>query len=161
MDYVHPVFVTLCDVPNTFKDRFVRGCVKLAAISKGDSSYLVEVDERKKPIRRNWFAEMRKTCSDIPLGRRLCSVVNDDLYNCPDAAHFRDIHGATAHDLSQTLVSGLTQSCSPASGVVMQTYAEPFSLYRELEAADRQRLRMQNAYMLFGEFADSLHETMG
>lgn len=36
MDYVHPVFIVLCDTPNAFKDQLVRGCVRLAAISKGD-----------------------------------------------------------------------------------------------------------------------------
>ena len=35
MDYVHPVFVTACDLPNVFKDRLVRGCVKLATIAEG------------------------------------------------------------------------------------------------------------------------------
>ena len=39
MDYVHPVFVTACDLPNVFKDRLVRGCVKLATIAEGDYSY--------------------------------------------------------------------------------------------------------------------------
>lgn len=38
MDYVHPVFVTARDLPNVFKDRLVRGCVKLATIAKGDYS---------------------------------------------------------------------------------------------------------------------------
>lgn len=42
MDYVQPVFMVLCDTPNTFKDQLVRGCVKLRAISKGDNSYLIE-----------------------------------------------------------------------------------------------------------------------
>lgn len=40
MDYVHPVFATACDLPNVFKDRLVRGCVKLATIAEGDYSYL-------------------------------------------------------------------------------------------------------------------------
>lgn len=39
MDYVHPVFATACDLPNVFKDRLVRGCVKLATIAEGDYSY--------------------------------------------------------------------------------------------------------------------------
>lgn len=38
----------------------------------------------------------------------------------------------------------------------MQAYVEPFNLDRELEIADRQRLRMQNAYTLFCEYADYL-----
>lgn len=159
MDYIHPVFMVLCDTPNTFKDQLVRGCVKLAAISKGDNSYLIEEDE-KGPIRRNWFAEMRSVCSDSPLGKRLCAIVGDDLYACADAAHFRKIHGAGVHDLSQTLVSGLVKNYSPADGIMMQAYVEPFNLDRELEIADRQRLRMQNAYTLFCEYADYLESEL-
>ncbi len=40
MDYVHPTFTVLCDLPNVFKDRLARGCVKLASVSKGDCSCL-------------------------------------------------------------------------------------------------------------------------
>lgn len=155
MDYVHPVFMVLCDTPNTFKDQLVRGCVKLADISRGDNSYLVEEGE-KGPIRRNWFAEMKSVCVGSSLGERLLEIVDDDLYGCTDAAHFRKIHGAGVHDLSQTLVSGLVQSYSPADGVTLQTYVKPFDLGRELEIADRQRMRMQNAYTLFCEYADYL-----
>lgn len=36
MDYAHPVFVTACDLPNVFKGKLVRGCVKLATIAEGD-----------------------------------------------------------------------------------------------------------------------------
>lgn len=39
MDYVRPVFVTAYDLPNVFKNRLVRGCVKLATIAGGDYSY--------------------------------------------------------------------------------------------------------------------------
>lgn len=42
MDYVNPVFVAACDLPNVFKDQLVRGCVKLATSAKGDFSYLRE-----------------------------------------------------------------------------------------------------------------------
>ena len=39
MDYVRPVSVTARDLPNVFKNRLVRGCVKLATIAEGDYSY--------------------------------------------------------------------------------------------------------------------------
>lgn len=38
MDYVHPVFVTACDLPSMFKDRLVRGRTKLATIAGDDYS---------------------------------------------------------------------------------------------------------------------------
>lgn len=62
MDYVHPVFVAACDLPNVFKDQLVRGCVKLASSAKGDFSYLREG-------RRGWFRAMPSACSDTPLGK--------------------------------------------------------------------------------------------
>ena len=61
MDYVHPVFVAACNLPNVFKDQLVRGCVKLTTTEKGDYSYLRE-------DRRNWFHSMARACSDTPLG---------------------------------------------------------------------------------------------
>lgn len=97
MDYVHPVFVTACDLPNVFKDRLVRGCVKLATIAEGDYSYL-------RKSRCNWFNAMSTACTNSPLGKQLCDIVDKDLYRSADATHFRDLHGSGMHDLSQTLV---------------------------------------------------------
>jgi hypothetical protein len=158
MDYVHPVFVVLCDTPNAFKDRLVRGCVKLTAISKGDSSFLVEKDVNGKTIRRDWFKDMGSICSESSLGKQLCAIVTDELYKCQDATHFRQIHGAGVHDLSPTLVSGVSLCSSPGDGAAYQCYREPFDLGKELEIADRQRLRMQKAYSLFCEYADWLQD---
>ena len=154
MDYVHPVFVVACDLPITFKDQFARGCAKIAAISKGNDSYLRDIDGKR---RLNWFKEMRSVCSDTSLEKRLIEIVNDDLYGCPDAVHFRNIHGAGTHDLSRSLVSGVRHACSPAKGVVLHTYSELFNLDGEIEIMDRHRLRMQGAYRVFGEYADELY----
>lgn len=153
MDYVHPVFVAACDLPNVFKDQLVRGCVKLATSAKGDYSYLRE-------DRRDWFRAMLRSCSDTPLGKKLCNVIEVDLYSCADATHFRKLHGAGMHDISQTLVSGLNQTISPFEGVTFQTYTKPFDLSEEIEVLDRQRLKMQNAYLLFGEYGDALLESL-
>lgn len=153
MDYVHPVFVAACDLPNVFKDQLVRGCVKLASSAKGDFSYLREG-------RRGWFRAMPSACSDTPLGEKLCKVIEVDLYSGADAAHFRKLHGAGMHDISQNLVSGLNQTISPFEGAAIQTYTKPFDLGEEIKALDRQRLRIQNAYQLFGEYGDALYERM-
>lgn len=151
MDYVHPVFMAACDLPNVFKDQLVRGCVKLATVAKGDYSYLSDG-------RRDWFGAMSKVCGGATLGRRLCDVVDDDLYKGADAMHFRDLHGSGMHDLSQSLVSGLEQTVSAANCITMQTYVKPFDLGKELEVLDRQRRRIQKAYLLFGKYGDALHE---
>lgn len=59
MDYVHPVFVTACDLPSAFKDQLVRGCIKLATIAEGDHSYL-------RKSRCSWFNAMPTTCASSP-----------------------------------------------------------------------------------------------
>lgn len=151
MDYVHPVFTTACDLPNVFKDRLVRGCVKLATVAKGDYSYLREG-------RHDWYGAMPKVCAGIPLGKKLCDIVDGDLYKCADAAHFRELHGSGMHDLSQSLVSGLNQTVSLFDCITMSTHTEAFDLGKELEILDRQRRRIQKAYLLFGEYGDALYE---
>lgn len=135
MDYVHPVFMVACDLPNVFKDRLVRGCVKLSTVAKGDYSYLQE-------RRRDWYDAFRKKCVDVPLGMKVCDVVDDDLYKDADATHFRELHGSSMHDLSQSLVSGLEQTVSVDNCITMQTYIGAFDLNKELEALDRQRRRI-------------------
>lgn len=151
MDYVHPVLVTACDLPNVFKDRLVRGCVKLATISEGNYSYL-------RKGRYNWFNAMSTVCTDSPLAKQLCDVVDKDLYRSADATHFRKLHGSGMHDLSQTLVAESSQIVSSANGLTMQMIIDAFDLDKELEILDRQRLKIQNAYLLFGEYGDALYE---
>lgn len=153
MDYVHPVFVTACDLPNVFKDRLVRGCVKLATIAEGDYSYLKESKSRC-----NWFNAMPTVCTNSPLGKQLCDIVDKDLYRSADATHFRDLHGSGMHDLSQTLVAGSSQIVSSAGGLTMQMIIDAFDLDKELEILDRQRLKIQDAYLLFGKYGDALYE---
>lgn len=154
MDYAYPTFTALCDIPNTFKDQLVRACVKLSALARGDGFYNA-VEE--KGSRVNWFSEMSKLRSESCICGQLCDVVENDLFRNPDARHFRDIHGARVHDLSPSLVSGLAQSCVFGDGVTSLTWSGPFCLASELEIIDRHRLRMQHAYQLFGELADSLY----
>ena len=151
MDYVHPVFVTAYDLPNVFKDRLVRGCVKLATIAEGDYSYL-----RKN--RCNWFNAMSTECTGSPLGKQLCDIVDKDLYRSADATHFRELHGSGMHDLSQTLVAESSQIASSANGLTMQIIIEAFDLDKELEILDRQRLKIQDVYLLFGKYGDALYE---
>lgn len=151
MDYVHPVFMAACDLPNVFKDQLVRGCVKLATVAKDDYSYLQE-------RRRGWYGAFRNECVDVPLGRKMRDAVDGDLYKDPDATHFRELHGSGMHDLSKSLVSGLEQTVSVDNCITMQTYIEAFDLDKELEALDRQRRRIQKAYLLFGEYGDALYE---
>lgn len=130
MDYVHPVFVTACDLPNVFKDRLVRGRVKLATIAEGDYSYL-------RKSRCNWFNAMSTACTNSPLGKQLCDIVDKDLYRSADATHFRDLHGSGMHDLSQTLVAESSQIASSANGLIMQMIIDAFDLDKELEVLDR------------------------
>lgn len=151
MDYVHPVFVTVRDLPNVFKDRLVRGCVKLATIAEGDYSYL-------RKSRCNWFNAMSTACASSPLGKQLCSIVDKDSYKGADATHFRELRGSGMHDLSQTLVAGSSQIASSVNGLTMQVITEAFDLDKELEILDRQRLRIQDAYPLFGKYGDALYE---
>lgn len=153
MDYVHPTFTVLCDLPNVFKDRLARGCVKLASVSKGDRSYLNE-------HRRNWFQEMEKVCLDTDIGCRMWEVVNGDLYKENDAKHFLDIHGAGMHDLLPTLVSGTGIVLSPVDGVILQAYSPSFDLGKELKIVDRHRRRIQTAYMLFGQYGNALYDEL-
>ena len=147
----HPVFMVACDLPNVFKDQLVRGCVKLATVAKGDYSYLREG-------RRGWYGTFRKVCVDVPLGRKIRDVIDGDLYKDADATHFRDLHGSSMHDLSQSLVSGLEQTVSVGNYIMMQTYIGAFDLDKELEALDRQRRRIQKAYQLFGDYGDAMYE---
>lgn len=149
MDYVHPIFLVTCDLPNVFKDQLVRGCVKLASVSTGDYSYLCDT-------RFNWFKEMKAFCAYNPFGLQLIQIVDDDLYHGDDATHFRDIHGNCMHDLSQTLVAGSTQTVSPHGGLFLKTHSKSFNLENELEIIDRHRRRIQRAYLLFGDYAESL-----
>lgn len=149
MDYVYPIFLVTCDLPNVFKDQLVRGCVKLASVSTGDYSYLSDT-------RFKWFKEMKASCTNNPFGLQLIQIVDDDLYHGDDATHFRDIHGNCMHDISQTLVAGSTQTVSPYAGLFLKTYSKSFNLENELEIINRHRRRIQRAYLLFGDYADSL-----
>ena len=88
----------------------------------------------------------------------MCDIVAGDLFEGADAAHFRELHGSGMHDLSQSLVNGLEQTVSAVNYITMQTYIKPFDLGKELEALDRQRHRIQKAYLLFGDYGDALHE---
>ena len=74
-----------------FKDRLVRGCVKLATIAEGDYSYL-------RKSRCNWFDAMSTVCTNSPLGKQLRDIVDKDLYKDADAAHFRKLHGSGIHE---------------------------------------------------------------
>lgn len=156
MDYVYPVFRFLADIPNVFKDQLVRACVKLAAVSKGDYS-LVNIDAVKDGAPRcDWYKELQKNCSDTSLGNQLITIINEDLFKHPDAKHFREFHGNTAHDLTPTLVSGVNQSYSVGDAVSIQSHTAPIELLNELTIIDRHRLRIQNAYVLFGDYATAL-----
>lgn len=156
MDYVYPVFRFLADIPNVFKDQLIRACVKLATISKGDYS-LVDIDTAKNEAPRcDWFKELQRSCSDSTLGNQLITIINGDLFNHPDAKHFREFHGHAVHDLTPTLVSGVNQSYSAGAAVSIQTHTAPINLPNELDVIDRHRLRIQNAYVLFGNYATAL-----
>lgn len=156
MDYIYPVFRFLSDIPNVFKDQLVRARVKLATISKGDYS-LVHINAAKDGASRcNWFTKLQKSCSDTALGNQLIAIINDDLFEHPDAKHFRELHGYSAHDLTPTLVSGVNQSYSVGDGISIQAYTPPVDLPKELVIIDRHRLRIQNAYVLFGNYATEL-----
>lgn len=156
MDYVYPVFRFLSDIPNVFKDQLVRACVKLTTISKGDYSF-VHIDTTKDEAPRyNWFKELQKSCSDTDLGNQLLAIIDEDLFKHPDAKHFRDLHGHSAHDLTPTLVSGVNQGYSVGDAVSVQAYTPPVDLPNELAIIDRHRLRIQNAYALFGNYATEL-----
>lgn len=156
MDYIYPVFRFLSDIPNVFKDQLVRACVKLATISKGDYS-LVHINTAKDGAPRcDWFKELQKSRSDTALGNQLIAIINEDLFRHPDAEHFRELHGNSAHDLTPTLVSGINQSYSAGDAVSIQTYTPPVDLPNELAIIDRHRLRIQNAYVLFGDYATEL-----
>lgn len=156
MDYIYPVFRFLSDIPNVFKDQLVRACVKLATISKGDYS-LVQINTAKDGAPRcDWFKKLQKSCSDTALGNQLIGIINEDLFEHPDAKHFRELHGHSAHDLTPTLVSGVNQGYSVGDAVSVQAYTPPVDLPNELAIIDRHRLRIQNAYALFGNYATEL-----
>ena len=156
MDYIYPVFRFLSDIPNVFKDQLVRACVKLATISKGDYSFVHINTGKDDALRYNWFKELQKSCSDTALGNQLIGIINEDLFEHPDAKHFRELHGYSAHDLTPTLVSGVNQSYSTGDAVSVQAYTPPVDLSNELAIIDRHRLRIQNAYALFGNYATEL-----
>lgn len=156
MDYVYPVFRFLSDIPNVFKDQLVRACVKLATISKGDYSFVHINTAKEVAPRCDWFKGLQKNCSDTALGNQLIAIINEDLYKHPDAKHFRDLHGNSAHDLTPTLVSGVSQSYSIGAAVSIQAHDVPVDLQNELTIIDRHRLRIQNAYAVFGNYATEL-----
>lgn len=156
MDYIYPVYRFLSDIPNVFKDQLVRACVKLATISKGDYS-LVHINTAKdRAPRCDWFKKLQNTCSDTALGNQLIAIINEDLFEHPDANHFRELHGHSTHDLTPTLVSGVNQGYSVGDAVSVQAYTPPIDLPNELAIIDRHRLRIQNAYVLFGNYATEL-----
>ena len=160
MDYVYPVFIMACNIPNTFKDQLVRGCTKIALLAKSNESCIAETGTGKRRNRRAWHDQMKEACSGTPLGERLCDIVANDLYSSDDAAHFRQIHGLVNHDVSQNLVSGLMEMCSMGNGLTVQMYKEPFNLGEELERIDRHRYKLQDAYVLFGKYCDALYKEM-
>jgi len=131
----------------------VRGCVRLATIAEGDYSYL-------RKSRCNWFSVMPAVCAGSSLGKQLCGIVNKELYKGADATHFRELHGSGMHDLSQTLVTESSQIASSANGLTMQIIIEAFDLDKELEILDRQRLKIKDAYLLFGKYGDALYEDL-
>ena len=88
----------------------------------------------------------------------MCDIVDKDLYRSADATHFRELHGSGMHDLSQTLVTESSQIVSSANGLTMQMIIDAFDLDKELEVLDRQRLKIQDAYLLFGKYGDALYE---
>ena len=69
-----------------------------------------------------------------------------------------ELHGSGMHDLSQTLVVGSSQIASSANGLTIQIIIKAFDLDKELEILERQRLRIQDAYLLFGKYGGALYE---
>lgn len=100
----------------------------------------------------------RRHVPALPLGKQLRDIVDKDLYKDADATHFRKLHGSGMHDLPQTLVAGSSQIASSANGLTMQIIIKAFDLDKELEILDRQRLRIQDAYLLFGKYGGALYE---
>lgn len=100
----------------------------------------------------------RRHVPALPLGKQLRDIVDKDLYKDADATHFRKLHGSGMHDLSQTLVVGSSQIAPSANGLTMQITIKAFDLDKELEILDRQRLRIQDAYLLFEKYGGALYE---
>lgn len=125
--------------------------------SSSARALIVQINTAKNGVPRyNWFKKLQNSCSDTSLGNQLIAIINEDLFEHPDAKHFRELLGYSAHDLTPTLVSGVNQSYSVGDAVSVQAYTPPVDLPNELAIIDRHRLRIQNAYALFGNYATEL-----
>ena len=155
IDYVQPVFGAVCDIPNAFKDQLVRAVVKLEHVAKGDDTFIA-IDVEDGSRRPNWYGELKKGCSGN-LAAEIRDVISNDLFERPDAKHFRIMHGSTVHDSSVNLVDGKASDIAIDSGVVIRTYQAPLDLKQELEVIDRQRKVIQSAYELFDAYTRELY----
>ena len=159
MDYVSPVLEAANDIPNRFRDQLIRGGVKLTGILMGEYKYIrLEKDGRTK--RPYWFKEYEKIRPKRDASDALFNIIEQDSYNSSDAKFFREKHGITSHDSSPNLVENRVSVCEIDSGLQLLYVKKSLNLEAELEAIDRYRRKMQEAYVVFNEYAEESYETL-
>ena len=125
----------------------------------GEYKYIrLEKDGRTK--RPYWFKEYEKIRPKRDASDALFNIIEQDSYNSSDAKFFREKHGITSHDSSPNLVENRVSVCEIDSGLQLLYVKKSLNLEAELEAIDRYRRKMQEAYVVFNEYAEESYETL-
>ncbi|NCA32195.1 hypothetical protein [Adlercreutzia muris] len=157
MDYLHPVFRSICDIPTTFKDQLLRAATKLSRVSTGDFELISWKHEDRS---KKWPKEMeRATLADVDL-LPLCELVTEDLYESDTAKHFADLHGRFMHDAHPTLLEGMGDARQDSIGAIVYCSEEPLALNAELEALFRHLPLLSRSYQAFNEYAHSKYQLL-
>ena len=160
-DYAYPVLRLACDTPTAFKDRLMRGAVKLTALARGDHSLIEAVAGDEDGRKVDWIKQFGRLRDTEPSSSALCDHVEGELYRSVDAGHFRALHGSALHDASPTLMAGNKTAFALPGGLLCSGWEGPLGLNEELEAIGRHRLSIQRGYLLFDEYARGLFERLG
>lgn len=130
MDYPHPVFKTICDIPITFKDQLLRAATILSRVSVGDLEY---ISSKHKDRRRNWTDAMKRaTAIDADLSP-LSELPAKDLYGSDTVKHFASLHGRFVHDAHPTLLEGINDAQQDSIGTTVYYSEGPYNLSAEIK----------------------------
>lgn len=154
-DYVEPVLRLCLDYPIKFKDELTRGIVSLTNVTKYGKRALRTIKEIN--AKRSWIDKYRAIVDNNTGLTRIKKIV-DEFYDSNLGKAIRDVHGASVHDASSTLVSGVPFVNEDENGYVFYGYEKTSNIADFIKLIDSVYLVMCRAYEEFYEFADESYK---
>lgn len=157
MDYLHPVFKTICDIPTTFKDQLLRAATKLSRVSAGDFEF---ISWKHKDHTKKWPKEMEHAALEDASLLPLYELVTKNLYESDTAKHFASLHGRFMHDAHPTLLEGVNDAQQDSLGAIVYYSEEPYNLSTEIEMLLFHLPLLRMSYQAFNEYANSKYRSL-